>query len=88
MNSTRNQCPLCRSNICDEIEPSKNLTIRLGDLKDQVEFLNDELDDSALARWDSAWEPESDEETIWINGEWHYIDTPTAQDWLVSRVIR
>ena len=39
------------------------------------------------AAWDSAWEPESDEETIWINGEWHYIDTPTAQDWLVSRVI-
>ena len=39
------------------------------------------------AAWDSAWEPESDEETIWINGEWYYIDTPTAQDWLVSRVI-
>jgi len=40
-----------------------------------------------VAAWDSAWEGESDEETIWINGEWHYIDTPTAQDWLVSRVI-
>ena len=40
-----------------------------------------------VAAWDSAWEGESDEETIWINGEWYYIDTPTAQDWLVSRVI-
>ena len=39
------------------------------------------------AAWDSAWEEESDTETIWINGDWHYIDTPTAQDWLVSRVI-
>ena len=221
-------CPMCRSNICDEVEPSKTITIRLDDLKDQVEFLNDELDDAALARYASedeavaallrarkerdrmaatfgdnfsrletlmttkderidtlqleldelrkgrrqravlkdyklrtrsdtsrrwedlhrststddaarqrrilnlvmhdfeqvnhllenrdeedddsdmdtaedddsdmdtaeddwvVWhcEAESVTETIWINGDWHYIDTPTAQDWLVSRVIR
>ena len=39
------------------------------------------------AAWDSAWEEETDTETIWINGDWHYIDTPIAQDLLVSRVI-
>ena len=44
--STRNLCPMCRSNICDEVEPSKTITIRLGDLEDQVEYLNDELDDA------------------------------------------
>ena len=37
---------MCRSNICDEVEPSKNLTIRLSDLEDEVDKLSDELDDA------------------------------------------
>ena len=37
---------MCHSNICDEVEPSKNLTIRLSDLEDEVDKLNDELDDA------------------------------------------
>ena len=52
--STRNLCPLCRSNICDEVEPSKNLTIRLSDLEarcesaeDTVEYLNEDLEAAA-----------------------------------------
>ena len=39
--STRNQCPMCRSNICDEVEPSQNLTIRLSDLEDEVSDLSE-----------------------------------------------
>ena len=205
--STRNLCPLCRSNICDEVEPNKNLTIRLSDLEDQVGYLSDYLedviadakaseatlhraatlseraietfrsnfsrmetlmttkderiatllleldelrkgrrqsavlkdykprtrsevmidaarqrhilnlvmhdfervthllenhddsdmdtaedDDSDMDTTEDDWvvwhcEAESVTETIWINGDWHYIDTPIAQDWLVSRVI-
>ena len=39
--STRNQCPMCRSNICDEVEPSQNLTIRLSDLENEVNDLSE-----------------------------------------------
>ena len=39
------------------------------------------------AAWDSAWEGEVDTETIWINGEWHYIDTTIAQDWLERGIV-
>jgi hypothetical protein len=34
-------CPMCRSNICDEVEPSKTITIRLGDLEDEVDELRE-----------------------------------------------
>ena len=34
-------CPMCRSNICDEVEPSKTITIRLGDLEDEVDKLSE-----------------------------------------------
>jgi hypothetical protein len=32
---------MCRSNICDEVEPSKTITIRLGDLEDEVDELRE-----------------------------------------------
>ena len=58
-----------------------------------LENRDEEDDNSDMDTAEDDWvvwhcEAESVTETIWINGDWHYIDTPTAQDWLVSRVIR
>ena len=39
--STRTQCPMCRRSMCDEVEPSQNLTIRLSDLENEVNDLSE-----------------------------------------------
>lgn len=38
--TTRHLCPLCRTPVCEEVQPSKNITVRLDDLTVNVEILS------------------------------------------------
>ena len=38
--TTRHLCPLCRTPVCEEVQPSKNITIRLDDLTVRAEVLS------------------------------------------------
>tara|TARA_B110000208_G_scaffold68624_1_gene88693 strand:+ start:362 stop:991 length:630 start_codon:yes stop_codon:yes gene_type:complete len=35
--TSRNRCPLCRVPMCEEVEPSEKIKIRMGDLKYELE---------------------------------------------------
>ena len=35
--TSRNRCPLCRVHMCEEVEPSEKIKIRMGDLKYELE---------------------------------------------------
>jgi hypothetical protein len=43
--TTRNRCPLCREQICDEVAPSAPVMIHLRDMKEQLEEANNKIID-------------------------------------------
>jgi len=43
--SSRNKCPMCRQELCMEVLPSVNITIHMGDLKDEIDGLRADLQD-------------------------------------------
>ena len=79
--------------VMHDFEQVNHLLENRDEEDDDSDMDTAEDDDSDMDTAEDDWvvwhcEAESVTETIWINGDWHYIDTPTAQDWLVSRVIR
>ena len=43
--TSRNKCPMCRDVCCQEVLPSVNITIHMGDLKDEIDGLREDLQD-------------------------------------------
>ena len=43
--TTRNQCPICRSKLCDEVIPSMTHSVRLEDLEAEKDVLSLRVDE-------------------------------------------